>query len=692
MSGAASKMTCDTMCTAALYYARQGIPVFPCSPKDKAPLVGADKDEAGEPIVGTGGFYKATTDKATITAWWAKWPNAMIGMPTGPASGIDVLDLDLDIKKGKDGFAAVPDWKDRSPVITRTPRGGVHLWFKSDGTIPSTSDGIALGVDTRGTGGYAILPPSRNGSAAYCFEKGNEGIRHELPSFPADLKARLEEQNAERTPNEDLTADPALIAAAMAVVPNNDVSQQEYNNKGMAIWVATLDDRACGFQIFDAWARKSKKYHGGTVARWKHYFKSPPSKIGAGSIIRWANEAQPDWQNKYCDALMQRFILPGGNLEFLLKKEWSKPENKTEPLTTEAPRDKAPEQNEPKSETPKSQVLSLQWHGDAPVQQQKSLIRNRLPEIGAGLLSGQWGTFKTFFALDLSAHIMMGWDWTGEPVYRQSGVLCLAQEGGGSIAMRLAALVEHKIEPRLREVDQTSQKIRSERLPFTWASRMPMLLGTDKNDPLPVLLATAELVHERFMKEFKLPLGLIWIDTLSSAGGFSDENDNAEAAKLMDVLRQLSEKSGAVVVGVDHLGKNVDAGSRGASAKEANSDFVFALLGTKDLAGTVSDTRLALRKMREGPSGMEIPFAPKVVDMGNDEHGYPLTSVVLDWNVKRMSKEKKTNAQQVLEAVLSLALKEHGELVKMADGREVRAVGRMQVLASYKAAYKPDRA
>jgi hypothetical protein len=329
-----------------------------------------------------------------------------------------------------------------------------------------------------------------------------------------------------------------------------------------------------------------------------------------------------------------------------------------------------------KAEAPKSQGLSLLWHGDARPAPQRWLIRNRLPETGAGLLVGQWGMLKTFMALDLSAHVMLGWEWTGEPTYRRCGVLALAQEGAGAIPMRLAALVEYKIK-------------KSDRLPFTWASRMPMLLGRDKDDPLPTLLATAELAHARFMKDFGLPLGLIWIDTLSSAGGWTDENDNAEAARLMGVLRNLSMQTNAVVMGVDHLGKNVEAGSRGASAKEANADFVLALLGTKNLAGDIADMRLALRKMREGPSGLEIPVAPKVVDMGKDEQGYPLTSVVLNWDVKRESKARKSNAHRVLEHALAVALKDHGLTVKTAGGLEVRAVDRDCVLAAYKAAYKP---
>jgi hypothetical protein len=60
-------------------------------------------------------------------------------MPTGPASGVDVLDLDR--KNGKDGLAAVPNYIDRSPLIVQTPSSGVHDYFKSEGRISGPSGG-----------------------------------------------------------------------------------------------------------------------------------------------------------------------------------------------------------------------------------------------------------------------------------------------------------------------------------------------------------------------------------------------------------------------------------------------------------------------------------------------------------------------------------------------------------------------
>ena len=46
------------------------------------------------------------TDAATIRKWWKRWPDALIGMPTGKVTGIAVLDLDK--KNSKDGSLPYP--------------------------------------------------------------------------------------------------------------------------------------------------------------------------------------------------------------------------------------------------------------------------------------------------------------------------------------------------------------------------------------------------------------------------------------------------------------------------------------------------------------------------------------------------------------------------------------------------------
>jgi hypothetical protein len=135
----------------------------------KFPLLGCDKDSAGNDIAGTGGVKKATRDRHQIEEWWRRWPNAMIGVRCGSASGVWALDPDAPEKPGE------PDGKAYWAALSRkhgcpqththlTPGGGEHLVFKwrPDRPLTNREGGIkGTGINVRGEGGYIIAPPSR---------------------------------------------------------------------------------------------------------------------------------------------------------------------------------------------------------------------------------------------------------------------------------------------------------------------------------------------------------------------------------------------------------------------------------------------------------------------------------------------------------------------------------------------------
>lgn len=136
---------------AALEYAARGKPVFPCAP-DKRPLT-------------PHGFQDATTDATTIREWWRRWPGALIGMPTGRASRIVVIDCD--VGNGIDGAEAyeslaAPYGGIEHTVMALTPSGGLHFYLEApEQEVRNSASRLALGVDVRGEGGYVIVPPSR---------------------------------------------------------------------------------------------------------------------------------------------------------------------------------------------------------------------------------------------------------------------------------------------------------------------------------------------------------------------------------------------------------------------------------------------------------------------------------------------------------------------------------------------------
>ena len=156
---------------AALSLAAGGWPVFPCDHRVDLP----GQKRCKRPLT-PNGFKDASTDPVQVETWWRQNPDAMIGVPTGPRSGIWAVDLDLD--RGIDGPAAMARLEaEHGPlpptVETQTPRGGRHLLFAWDAERPvaNSSGSLPPGIDIRGDGGYVIVPPSkRQDGASYQWE------------------------------------------------------------------------------------------------------------------------------------------------------------------------------------------------------------------------------------------------------------------------------------------------------------------------------------------------------------------------------------------------------------------------------------------------------------------------------------------------------------------------------------------
>jgi hypothetical protein len=130
----------------ALALADAGIPVFPCA---------ADK----RPTCPTG-FKAATCEPGAVRALWRAHPGSLIGVPTGAAAGIFVLDID------SAKHPEAEEWLERhAPYLPdtrqhRTQSGGLHILFKHRNGLKNSASKIAKGVDTRGDGGYIIWWPA----------------------------------------------------------------------------------------------------------------------------------------------------------------------------------------------------------------------------------------------------------------------------------------------------------------------------------------------------------------------------------------------------------------------------------------------------------------------------------------------------------------------------------------------------
>jgi hypothetical protein len=98
-----------------------------------------------------------------------------------------------------------------------------------------------------------------------------------------------------RKANAVLTADDGRVARALAFIPNPDVDWKEWCDLGLAIYGAT-GGSGIGFALFDAWSQRSAKYdQSNTLKTWHGFERSPPNRIGAGTIFYLANKHCPKW-------------------------------------------------------------------------------------------------------------------------------------------------------------------------------------------------------------------------------------------------------------------------------------------------------------------------------------------------------------------------------------------------------------
>jgi hypothetical protein len=134
----------------ALKYAAAGFHVFPVKARGKIPLT-------------PNGSHDATTVETTIREWWAKWPDANIGMTLG---GLVVVDIDP--RNGGDAQALPHPLPDT--CFAKTGGGGWHYLYR-------TTEGVrynahpAQGIDVKsGAGAYIVVEPSIHESGqSYCW-------------------------------------------------------------------------------------------------------------------------------------------------------------------------------------------------------------------------------------------------------------------------------------------------------------------------------------------------------------------------------------------------------------------------------------------------------------------------------------------------------------------------------------------
>jgi hypothetical protein len=194
-----------SMLNAALYWARQGIPVFPVHTANDGICScsqGSACKSAGKHPRTLNGLKEATTDEGQITRYWRRWSDANIGGVTGGA--IRLLVVDVDPKSGGDASlcdlaeAHGDEWLDTLRVETGS-RGSHFFFVYPEGIELRNSTGkLAPGIDTRAEGGYVVLPPSLHASGRRYMLEGAKPMQA-APQWLVDDLTRAPEQKPAQT-------------------------------------------------------------------------------------------------------------------------------------------------------------------------------------------------------------------------------------------------------------------------------------------------------------------------------------------------------------------------------------------------------------------------------------------------------------------------------------------------------------
>ncbi|MBP1806917.1 bifunctional DNA primase/polymerase [Rubellimicrobium aerolatum] len=258
------------------YIATRGWVVFPCFPCSKVPASPHGLKDA-----------TACAEKA-LDLWegvWRKWriPSARLNLAvaTGQRSGVFVLDVDGE--KGRGALADLEAAHGPLPAtLTTLTRNGRHLYFQHPGRpVRNSQAKLGSGLDIKGDGGAAMLPPSVHPSdriTRYAWSDAAVPIAP-APEWLVDLITR-EPDRVRPAPSRAFSSDQErwseVEVRRMLDVLDPSLPREDWIRVGMALHAGDYP-----FDLFDEWsAGCPEKYDARDCAAQWRSFKAGPVTMG----------------------------------------------------------------------------------------------------------------------------------------------------------------------------------------------------------------------------------------------------------------------------------------------------------------------------------------------------------------------------------------------------------------------------
>jgi hypothetical protein len=489
-----------TMRETALRLASQGFKVFPLRPGAKSP-----------PLVESWPTV-ATADAAQVEAWWAQWPEANVGIH---CDGLVVLDVDAH-KGGFDSLAALKkEIALGKTLAVQTPRGGLHIIYRSAAPVANGVDVIGRGVDVRSRSGYIVGAGSRTADGVYQVRV--EAPLAEISPTLLERLGRVREKPREERKDTVKTDTDAAVIRAVAFLEQ---------------FQPAIQGQGGDHQTYRAACRV--RDHG------------VPQERAAEALADWNSRCVPPWD--------------ADGLEVKIRNAYAYAQDD---IGRETPESlgfvpvQVPQNDVPKEEQLPQQSGGLLLHPadvvEADVLHSDYLIKHLLERGTNAMLFGTWNVGKTFVVLDMAASIACGLDWFGCKV-RPARVLYLGYEGLRAIKKRMIAL------------RQKYPALLNKETPFRWGALRNPIAGEPGAGKAEVKRAI-----EEFVKLHGGPPDLVIIDPLQNALG-GDDSDPVLVAKFNERMAAMRMQYGFALLRVHHTGHNSDERARGHSSIPADVD------------------------------------------------------------------------------------------------------------------------
>jgi AAA domain len=272
------------------------------------------------------------------------------------------------------------------------------------------------------------------------------------------------------------------------------------------------------------------------------------------------------------------------------------------------------------------------------------IVKGILNKRDLALIHGEPGSGKSFLALDLAMASARGLNWFNARTNGHCTVYMAAESAHGFSNRLFACMKHHSL------VDYNAKSIPLHVIPAS-----PKLSGGD--DYQCVIQTLGEIAEVECR-----PVDCLFIDTVSSVMQGADENTSEGMGTLLANAKRIREACGCAVILIHHDSK-VGKDARGHSSLKGDTDCIIQVERSGD------NRSFTVRKSKEGKDGQSFGFTLKVIELGTDSDGDPITSCVIEPTgepVTQRKREPKGQAGIALQALRD-AIAKVGELLTPSD-------------------------